>query len=41
MRIPCVPRVQSRGCEAGVKFVRSVMEVERVRSSGREIGEKR
>ena len=41
MRMPWVPRVQSRGCEAGVKFVRRVMEVERVGSSGIEMGEKR
>ena len=41
MRIPWVPRVQSNGCEAWVKFVRRVMEVERVGSSGREIGGKR
>ena len=41
MRMPWVPRVQSRGCEAGVKFVRRVMELERVGSSGREMGGKR
>lgn len=39
--MPCVPIVQSRGCEAGVKFVRRVMELERVESSGREIEGKR
>lgn len=39
--MPLVPRVQSRGCEAVVKFVRRVTEVERVGSSGMEMGEKR
>ena len=39
--MPWVPRVQSRGCEAGVKFVRRVMELERVGSSEREMGGKR
>lgn len=41
MRMPWVPRVQSRACEAGVKFVRRVVEVESVGSSGWEIGGKR
>lgn len=41
MRMPCVPRVQSRGCEAGVKFASKVMELERAESSGREMGGKR
>ena len=41
MRMPWVPRVQSRGCEAEVKLVRSVMDVERVGSSAREMGGKR
>ena len=41
MRMPWVPSVQSRGCVAGVKFVRKVREVERVGSSVWEIGGKR
>lgn len=41
MRMPCRPRVQSRACEAGVKFVRRVTAVERVGSSERDIGGKR
>lgn len=41
MRMPWVPSVQSRACEAGVKFVRSVTELERVGSSETEMGEKR
>ena len=41
MRMPWVPRVQSRGYVAGVKFVRKVREVERVGSSVWEIGGKR
>lgn len=41
MRMPWVPRVQSRGWVAEVKFVRSVTEVERVGSSGVEMGGKR
>ena len=39
--MPWVPRVQPRGCEAGVKFVRKVMEAESVESSEREMGGKR
>ena len=41
MRMPWVPIVQSRGCEAEVKFVRRVTEVESVGSSERETGAKR
>lgn len=41
MRMPWVPRVQSRGCEAEVKFVRKVTELERLESSEREMDEKR
>ena len=41
MRMPWVPRVQSRGSEAEVKFVRRVMELERLGSSEWLIGGKR
>ena len=41
MRMPWVPRVQSRGSEAEVKFVRRVMELERFGSSEWLMGEKR
>ena len=36
-----MPRVQSKGCEAEVKLVRRVTDVERVESSEREMGGKR
>ncbi len=39
--MPWVPRTQSSGCEAWVKFVRRVIEFERVESSERETGGKR
>ena len=41
MRMPWVPRVQSSGSEAEVKFVRRVTELERLRSSEWLIGGKR
>lgn len=39
--MPWAPRVQSSGCDAGVKFVRRVVEVARVGSSGWVMGGKR
>lgn len=41
MRMPCVPRSQSRACEAGSKCIRRVMELERVVSSESDMGGKR
>ena len=41
MRMPCWPSVQSRGCEAGSKWWRKVMLVERVGSSEGVMGVKR
>ena len=39
--MPWVPRVQSKGCEAEVKLVSKVTDVERVESSEKEMGGKR
>lgn len=39
--MPCLPRVQSRGSLAGVKFVRRVVLLLRVGSSAWVMGEKR
>jgi len=41
MRMPWVPRSQSRGCVQGVKFVRRVTAQEREGSSEEEMGGKR
>ena len=39
--MPCVPRSQSKACEQGVKFVRSVTETWSEETSEGEIGLKR